>query len=114
MRIKVNGLDRLFGNAADKPAKEVPGVSFTAFDTKEIFVYDDNGDPQLMGAGGVPGAHTHLEADITDLKSYTERVAVPASAGATGVAGQVAFATGFAYFCIAANTWERVVIATWV
>lgn len=40
------------------------------------------------------------------------RVAVPASAGAAGVAGSIAFTSGFAYFCVAANTWQRVAIAT--
>lgn len=41
------------------------------------------------------------------------RVAVPASAGAAGVAGSIAFTAGQAYFCVAANTWQRVAIATW-
>lgn len=38
---------------------------------------------------------------------------VPASAGATGVAGTFAFDTGFLYVCTATNTWKRVAIATW-
>jgi len=38
---------------------------------------------------------------------------VPASATAAGNLGDIAFASGFAYFCIATNTWQRVVIATW-
>lgn len=40
-------------------------------------------------------------------------VAVPASAGATGTAGQIAYASGFLYICVATNTWQRVAIATW-
>lgn len=40
------------------------------------------------------------------------RVAVPASAGATGVAGSIAFTAGHAYFCVATDTWQRCVIAT--
>lgn len=37
----------------------------------------------------------------------------PASAVATGVAGQIAYDSGFIYVCIAANTWKRVAIASW-
>lgn len=41
------------------------------------------------------------------------KVAVPASAGATGVVGQWAAESGWLYICVATNTWERVAIATW-
>lgn len=40
-------------------------------------------------------------------------VEVPASASAEGIFGDIAFETGFAYFCVAKDTWERVAIATW-
>lgn len=49
-------------------------------------------------------------------KTYVDTggwVAVPASATATGTAGQKAYATGFLYICVATNTWQRVAIATW-
>ena len=39
--------------------------------------------------------------------------AVPASATAPGVAGQLRYASGFLYVCVAANTWQRVALATW-
>ena len=38
---------------------------------------------------------------------------VPASASAPGVAGQIRYASGYLYVCVAANTWQRVAIATW-
>lgn len=41
------------------------------------------------------------------------KVAVPATAGATGVVGQWAAESGYLYICVATNTWERVAIATW-
>jgi hypothetical protein len=41
------------------------------------------------------------------------KVAVPASAGATGVVGQWAAESGWLYICTATNTWQRVAIATW-
>jgi len=37
----------------------------------------------------------------------------PASAAATGIAGQLVYDTGFIYVCTATNTWKRVAIATW-
>lgn len=39
--------------------------------------------------------------------------AVPASAGASGVAGEVAWASGFVYICVATNTWQRAALTTW-
>jgi len=42
------------------------------------------------------------------LPSFT-----PASAAATGVAGQVTRDANFIYICTATNTWKRVAIATW-
>ena len=38
---------------------------------------------------------------------------VPASASAPGVAGQMRYASGYLYVCVASNTWQRVAIATW-
>jgi hypothetical protein len=37
----------------------------------------------------------------------------PASASATGEAGQIEWDSGFIYVCVATNTWKRVAIATW-
>jgi len=38
---------------------------------------------------------------------------VPASASATGTTGDIAWASGFVYVCVATNTWQRAPIATW-
>lgn len=38
---------------------------------------------------------------------------VPASAGADGTAGQLAWDADYIYVCVAANTWKRVAISTW-
>ena len=32
---------------------------------------------------------------------------------APGVAGQIRYASGYLYVCVATNTWQRVAIATW-
>lgn len=41
------------------------------------------------------------------------QVPAPASATASGEAGQWAYDADFLYVCVAANTWKRVAIATW-
>lgn len=46
---------------------------------------------------------------VNDLPSAT----VPASAAAAGSPGQMAYESGFLYVCVATDTWERGVIATW-
>jgi len=53
--------------------------------------------------------------DIDDVDTYLlgKRTTAPASAIATGTAGDYAVESGFAYFCVATDTWERVAIATW-
>jgi hypothetical protein len=38
----------------------------------------------------------------------------PASATATGTAGDIRYDTGFIYVCTATNTWKRAAITTWV
>lgn len=49
---------------------------------------------------------------VTSLKGNFLTTA-PASAAATGVAGEIRFAAGFIYICTATDTWERVATATW-
>jgi hypothetical protein len=48
----------------------------------------------------------------TDTLGVTAPV-VPGTAAAAGVAGTIAWDSGFVYVCIATNTWKRVAIATW-
>lgn len=40
-------------------------------------------------------------------------VAVPATASATGTAGQISFDGSYVYICRATDTWMRAAIATW-
>jgi hypothetical protein len=37
----------------------------------------------------------------------------PATSGATGFAGQIAWDASYAYICVATNSWKRVAITTW-
>ena len=56
--------------------------------------------------------HTHTVAQVTGAAQW---VSVPASAAATGTAGQLAAdaAGTFLYVCVAANTWRRVALTAW-
>jgi hypothetical protein len=49
----------------------------------------------------------------TQIDTKATKVAAPASASATGVAGTIATDTGYIYVCTATDTWKRVAIATW-
>ena len=51
---------------------------------------------------------------ITDTdKLRVTTPTVPASASATGTAGDIAWDSDYIYVCVATNTWKRVAIATW-
>ncbi len=51
--------------------------------------------------------------ETTNWKGAIHASAAPASASATGVAGTITWEAGFLYVCVATDTWQRVVIATW-
>lgn len=51
-------------------------------------------------------------ADLID--SFADApVSAPATAGATGTAGQWAWDSGYIYICVATNTWKRAALSTW-
>lgn len=52
-------------------------------------------------------------AQQTALNGKVTLVAAPATASSTGTAGQVAYASGFFYVCVATNTWQRAALVTW-
>lgn len=61
-----------------------------------------------------------LQVRLADDSAYTTLDAqirlqgtAPATAGATGTAGDIRYDADYIYICTAANTWKRVAIATW-
>ncbi len=52
-------------------------------------------------------------AGIVEWVNAPRWVSVPASAGADGVAGDVAYDSDYLYVCVATDTWKRVAIGTW-
>lgn len=73
-------------------------------------IYHNQIDSGIAGAATVQQAFKSLKT-LVDGKATV--VSVPASATATGTAGQIAYDNDFLYICVAANTWRRVSIAAW-
>lgn len=65
----------------------------------------------IPGTGNIIGQNYPTTFDNLIAKNIT--TATPASAGATGIAGQVQYDSSYIYVCTAANTWKRVSIAGW-
>lgn len=59
----------------------------------------------------------NLTVSGTSLSTFGGQIGIatstPASAGAAGVAGTIAWDASYIYVCTATNTWKRVAIATW-
>ena len=62
------------------------------------------------------GFKTTSPTEAIDVNSDAIRVRTsqtPASASATGVAGQICWDSNYIYVCTATNTWKRAALATW-
>lgn len=111
----------------------VTGNSFYSNGAHAGAVTDSGGDYNSFGANTLDGvfasgivasgAHDQVFDDgsgnMTIYGSFAApnvRItapSVPASAGASGSVGSIAWDSGFIYVCVASNTWKRVAIATW-
>lgn len=77
-------------SGAARPAYAVAGTIWHNSTDGRLYMYDGAADAELI-----------------------RRVAVPASAVATGLQGQIAYDASYLYLCTATNTWVRVAVATW-
>jgi len=66
-----------------------------------------------QGSTGTPGTGTTRQATVAQVIGAVIVNQTPASASAAGVAGTIAWDSGFIYVCVATNTWKRVAISTW-
>ncbi len=83
-------------------------VDYAAYDPFPAETHEDALDKGMM-------ASQQLDAAVIALQTgKLEWTTVPASATATGTAGQIAYESGWLYVCVATDTWERVALATWV
>ena len=65
---------------------------------------------QVAGGAGIAG-DLHVGGQINGLGAVQS--GTPASAAATGTAGQIRWDANYIYVCTATNTWKRVAISTW-
>ena len=66
--------------------------------------------------GGFVGIACSDPAVELDVNGYSIRVRnnyTPASAGATGVKGQICYDSSYVYVCTATNTWKRAALSSW-
>lgn len=63
------------------------------------------------GALTVDGLNSAIVLDADSVR--IARTATPASAGAAGITGTIAWDADYLYVCVADSTWKRVAIATW-
>lgn len=78
-------------SGASRPSYAVEGTVWYDTDVDQLFLFDGaSGDRQIAVNAGTP-----------------------ASASATGTAGDVAWDADYIYVCTATDTWKRVAIATW-
>jgi hypothetical protein len=97
------------GNLIPLGALGMPSVELGhAFDTS--LTRASAGKLAVAGAEVSLTGHTHVAGDVVGALAWTS---VPSSATATGIAGQIAYAAGFFYICVATNSWQRVALTAW-
>ena len=83
------------------------------------FNVNDAGEQVIASINGAPGVYTQAPMRIYGSRIRVNGVlslmdsATPASASASGTAGDIAWDTNFLYVCTAASTWKRTVLSTW-
>lgn len=104
-----------FGSRAYQGASPIP-ISFTIHDgSASVPMVGQFSTSGVFGVGSTApdvsgsGACLHLTGDT--LRIGTSRT--PASASATGKAGEVCWDSNYIYTCIATNTWKRAALSTW-
>lgn len=87
----------------------------TALVDNDFVLSNSEADASRLIWGNFGTGNVNVQNDLTlggdTLKIATSKT--PASASATGTAGEICWDSGFIYVCVSANTWKRVAIATW-
>ena len=77
-----------------------------------VAVTAGNIDGTTIG-GTTPGAGTFTALGTTGDHVLVQTSQTPASAGASGTTGEIAWDANYIYVCVATNSWKRVLISTW-
>jgi hypothetical protein len=86
-------------------------------DAKYLALGTNNIQRVRITSSGEVGIGTTTPTATLDVNSNTVRVRTartPASASATGNAGDICWDANYIYVCTATNTWKRTLIATWL
>lgn len=78
-------------------------------DTDQNLLFVDAGTDRVGVGTGVPTAKLDVAGDTMRLRTPK----TPASATATGNAGDLAWDANYVYVCVATNTWKRSPLASW-
>lgn len=107
-----------FGDAESGMSDLVSGVASSVEDLADLGITATAGEINTLD--GVTATTTELNytdgvtsAIQTQLDTKSEKVAVPASASASGSVGQWAADSSYIYACTATDTWVRASAATW-
>jgi hypothetical protein len=83
------------------------------------FNLNDSGEQVIASIDGAPGVYTQAPMRLYGSRIRVNGVlslmdsATPASASASGTAGDIAWDTSYIYICTASNQWRRIAHATW-
>ena len=89
------------------------GVTVTGTATlTTVDINAGNIDGTTVG-GTTPGAGTFTALETTGDHVLIQTSQTPASASASGTAGEIAWDANYIYVCVATNTWKRAAISTW-
>lgn len=102
-------------NIADEAFKyQIEGLTVLDYSSVSGFVRLNSGAAGTTRIGGTVFLGTNNAMYVTATGQIVlASLAAPASASATGTAGEVRWDANYIYICTATNTWKRVAIATW-
>lgn len=100
-------------NDATTPIQKTYGAFVASIVDASDATEDGKLDLQVQSAGTLTSMAAITAANVTLGSRPILPTHTPASATATGTAGEVAWDANYIYVCTAANTWKRVAISTW-
>tara|TARA_R110002012_G_scaffold228556_1_gene400932 strand:- start:225 stop:1325 length:1101 start_codon:yes stop_codon:yes gene_type:complete len=100
-------------NDASTPEQIVFGSIATSIVDASDTTEDGKLDLKVQAAGTLTSMAAITAANVTLGSRPILPTHTPASATATGIAGEIAWDANYVYVCTATNTWKRVAIATW-
>ena len=114
----------IMGLCPNSASKDPAGNAYTGT-IGSSFLFGSSTSLQLGAAGDVKvtikqagnvGIGTTNPTELLDIASDSIRIRnsqTPASAAATGTAGQIAWDANYVYVCVATDTWKRTSLSTW-